>query len=76
MMKKAKMVIKVSLLQMMPSKIIAFVFSMLCVSIFFLENIHVPDDLQPSLAVFIFLFWNLFWDIVILRGIGISVKNQ
>jgi len=75
-MKKAKMVIKVSLLQMMPSKMIAFIFSMLTVSIFFLEGIHIHDDLQPSLAVFIFLFWNLFWDIVILRGIGISVKNQ
>ncbi len=70
------MVVKMSILQMMPSKIIAFVFSMMTVSIFFMEGIHVPDDLQPSLAVFIFLFWDITWMAILLRGIGFRVKNQ
>ena len=70
------MVIKMSLIQMMPSKMLSFVCSILSVSVFFLKDIHIPDDLQPSLAVFIFLFWNLLWDIILFRMIGFSVENQ
>ena len=75
-MKKSRMVVKLSMWQLMPAKIVSFVFSMLCVSIFFIEGIHVPDDIQPSLAVFIFLFWDLFWEVILLRGIGFKVRNQ
>ena len=70
------MVIKISFFQLAPSYIVGFIFSMLSVSVFFVEGIHVPDDLQPMLAVFIFMFWGLFWQLLFLRGIGVSVKNQ
>lgn len=59
-----------------PAKIIAFIFSLMSVAMFFFENIHVPDNFQPFLAVFIFLFWDLIWLIILQKFLGITVKNQ
>ena len=46
------------------------------VAIFFFENIHIQDNWQPFLAVFIFLFWDLIWLIILQKLFGITVKNQ
>ncbi len=73
---KAKGFIRVSYIQMLIPKIIAFIFSLMCIGIFFIEGIHIADNFQPFLAVFIFLFWDLFWMIVILKWLGIRVQNQ
>jgi len=67
--------VSVSFWQIAIPKTIAFIFSVMCVAIFFIEGIHVPDNFQPFLAVFIFLFWDIFWLILILKGFGARVKN-
>lgn len=73
---KAKGFIRISFWQLVIPKIIAFIFSLMCVGIFFIEGIHIEDDFQPILSVIIFLFWDFFWMIVLLKWLGIRVQNQ
>lgn len=69
-------VTKISIFQLLFPKTIAFIFSLITVSLFFIEGIHIKDNFQPFLAVFIFSFWDFFWEIIILKMLGFSVKNQ
>lgn len=71
----AKRKVNVSIWQIILPKIIAFIFSLMCVGIFFIEGIHIEDNFQPFLAVFIFLFWDFFWLVLILKGFGIRTTN-
>ena len=72
----SKNITKISYLQLVLPKTIAFIFSLATVTLFFIEGYHVSDNLQPFLAVFIFLFWDIFWLLIILKGFGFTEKNQ
>ena len=74
-MRLSKRVVKVSIWNLILPKVIAFIFSLMCVGIFFIEGIHIPDNFQPFLAVFIFLFWDFFWLIMLLRITGFRTIN-
>jgi len=71
----AKRKVNVSVWQLILPTIIAFIFSSMTVALFFIEGYHVQDNFQPFLAVFIYLFWELFWLLVILKGFGIRTTN-
>lgn len=73
---KAKGFVRLSIWQLFLPWVISFVFSLITVGIFFIEGIHITDNWQPFLAVFIVLFWGFFWMIVLLKFLGIRIQNR